>query len=287
MVDGRHRRADRAAHRGDDELRLARAEHLAARVPARRAPRVRPRARHDPRAPEPGRAGKIPWDKPKVYAYYAQQGWSKADVDFNIFEVYDEDETNFTDLRPDVDHAVRHPGRADDRLVRDRLEHRVLARPTVDFMRRAVPELARHVELDVGGARFAADLAVGSEVDTFHFDVADPATHIVTTDWARPTGADPARPQRARRRADLGRRPRPRHQRAHRPQAVAGGVLAVRAPQGPGGEGTYDIMASRSGRADAARRRGGLARLPAAVASRRGLVSGLAGSRPPTYAVLQ
>ena len=48
------------AHRGDDELRLARADDRAARVPARRAPRVRPRARHDPRAPEPGRPGQDP-----------------------------------------------------------------------------------------------------------------------------------------------------------------------------------------------------------------------------------
>ena len=37
----------------------------------------------------PAAQGEIPWDKPKVYAYYAQQGWSKDDVDTNIFEVYD------------------------------------------------------------------------------------------------------------------------------------------------------------------------------------------------------
>ena len=29
----------------------------------------------------PAAQGVIPWDKPKVYAYYAQQGWSKDDVD--------------------------------------------------------------------------------------------------------------------------------------------------------------------------------------------------------------
>ena len=43
---------------------------------------------------------KIPWDKPKVYAHYAQQGWSIADVDSNIFAVYDEDDTNFTTFDP-------------------------------------------------------------------------------------------------------------------------------------------------------------------------------------------
>ena len=30
----------------------------------------------------------IPWDKPKVYAYYARQGWSQAQVDHNIFRKY-------------------------------------------------------------------------------------------------------------------------------------------------------------------------------------------------------
>ena len=35
-----------------------------------------------------------------MYAYYAQQGWTKDDVDSNIFDVYDEDTTNFTDVRP-------------------------------------------------------------------------------------------------------------------------------------------------------------------------------------------
>ena len=55
VVDGRHRRPDRAAHAADDELRLARAGHGHPRVPAGRASRVRPCPRHDPRAPEPRR----------------------------------------------------------------------------------------------------------------------------------------------------------------------------------------------------------------------------------------
>jgi len=41
------------------------------------------------------RAG-IPWDKPKVYAYYAKSGWSKADVDNNIFKKYSDSTTNFS-----------------------------------------------------------------------------------------------------------------------------------------------------------------------------------------------
>ena len=35
-----------------------------------------------------------------MYAYYAQQGWSQDDVDFNIFEVYAEESTNYTEFDP-------------------------------------------------------------------------------------------------------------------------------------------------------------------------------------------
>ena len=41
--------------------------------------------------------GGIPWDKPKVYAYYAQQGWGQAQVDTNIFAKYGADQLNMTD----------------------------------------------------------------------------------------------------------------------------------------------------------------------------------------------
>lgn len=39
----------------------------------------------------------IPWDKPKVYAYYKQtQGWSTQQVDVNIFQKYSTTETNYS-----------------------------------------------------------------------------------------------------------------------------------------------------------------------------------------------
>ncbi len=38
----------------------------------------------------------IPWDKPKVYAYYARQGWSKELVDSNIFQKYSSSSTQFS-----------------------------------------------------------------------------------------------------------------------------------------------------------------------------------------------
>lgn len=39
----------------------------------------------------------IPWDKPRVYEYYAAtQGWSKAQVDNNLFATYTTSQTNFS-----------------------------------------------------------------------------------------------------------------------------------------------------------------------------------------------
>jgi hypothetical protein len=45
---------------------------------------------HEHQHPEAG----IPWDRPKVYAYYARMGWSKEQVDSNIFAKYDSNQLN-------------------------------------------------------------------------------------------------------------------------------------------------------------------------------------------------
>ena len=71
----------------------------------------------------PDALGKIPWDEPKVYAYYAQQGWSREDVDANIFDVYDEDMTNFTTFDPTSIMQYADARLVDDRHLLGRLEH--------------------------------------------------------------------------------------------------------------------------------------------------------------------
>lgn len=50
----------------------------------------------------------IPWDRPKVYAYYARQGWNEADVNRNIFTRYEADQLNMTeyDQRSIMHYAV-------------------------------------------------------------------------------------------------------------------------------------------------------------------------------------
>lgn len=46
----------------------------------------------------PTDTNQIPWDKPAVYQYYAERGWSKATVDQNIFRKYAQNITKYTDF---------------------------------------------------------------------------------------------------------------------------------------------------------------------------------------------
>lgn len=129
----------------------------------------------------PAALGKIPWDKPKVYAYYAQQNWSKADVDQNIFDVYAEDSTNHTAFDPTsiMEYAVP------DSLTIGTYSigwNTTLSPMDIEFMRRQYPSGSPGtVEIEVNAPPTAADLSTGGEVDTYHFDVSAAATHIMAT----------------------------------------------------------------------------------------------------------
>lgn len=49
--------------------------------------------------------GGIPWNKPRVYEYYAAIGWSKEEVDQQVFQLLSVDQTNFTTYDP---HSIMH-----------------------------------------------------------------------------------------------------------------------------------------------------------------------------------
>ncbi|MEO6525027.1 MAG: M12 family metallopeptidase [Gemmatimonadaceae bacterium] len=130
----------------------------------------------------PAAQGEIPWDKPKVYAYYAQQGWDKDDVDSNIFEVYTEDSTNHTsfDSTSIMEYAIP------DSLTIGSYSigwNTSLSQTDIEFTRRQYPKASPGlVTLTVGGDRIAADVSAGGEVDTYKFDVGTAATHIMSTE---------------------------------------------------------------------------------------------------------
>jgi Astacin (Peptidase family M12A) len=130
----------------------------------------------------PAALGKIPWDKPKVYAYYAQQSWSKADVDSNIFEVYSEDSTNHTAFDPTsiMEYAVPDSLTVGSYAIGWNTEFSPM---DTDFMRRQYPKgSAGTAELSVGGPRVSTDISAAGEVDTYHFDVAVAASYVMTTE---------------------------------------------------------------------------------------------------------
>jgi hypothetical protein len=130
----------------------------------------------------PAAQGQIPWDKPKVYAYYAQQNWTKADVDFNIFQLYTEESTNHSAFDPTsiMEYAVPDSLTTGSYAIGWNTEFSPM---DVEFMKRQYPKNAPSMtELAIGGARVAADLASAGEVDNFHFRVATAATYIVTTE---------------------------------------------------------------------------------------------------------
>ncbi len=129
----------------------------------------------------PAAAGQIPWDRPKVYAYYARQGWKPQDVDENIFDVYAADATNFTawDRASIMQYAVPDELTVGSFAVGWNSE---LSQLDKDFMRRQYPEGSPGtVELEPGAPAYEADLAVSGEVDTYRFEVAASATFALST----------------------------------------------------------------------------------------------------------
>ena len=134
----------------------------------------------------PAAQGQIPWDKPKVYAYYAQQGWSKDDVDFNIFQLYSEDSTNHTAFDPTsiMEYAIP------DSLTIGSYSigwNTAFSATDTEFMRRQYPKAAPAMTELTLGERVGADLATAGEVDQFHFTVATAATYIMSTEGATDT----------------------------------------------------------------------------------------------------
>lgn len=132
----------------------------------------------------PEAVGRIPWDKPKVYAYYARQGWSQQDVDENIFDVYDRDDTNFTsfDSSSIMQYAVPDDLTVGSFAIGWNTE---LSQMDKDFMRRQYPKGSPGtVDLTVGAPAHEADLSVGAEVDTYRFEADTAATYIMATTGA-------------------------------------------------------------------------------------------------------
>jgi hypothetical protein len=134
-------------------------------------------------------AARIPWDKEKVYAYYAQppNGWSREMVDRNIFRAYAADTTNFSAFDPESimlypvpDELTVGPWKVDWNTRLSAMDK--------DFMARQYPRGGPGVvALEVGAPPHEADLAVSGEVDAYTFEVPTAGTYLASTEGATDT----------------------------------------------------------------------------------------------------
>lgn len=134
----------------------------------------------------------INWDLEAVYAYYARQGWTREDVDYNVLGVYDTELTNFSLYDPAS--IMHYP--ISDSLTLDNFSvgwNTRFSRTDVDFMRLQYPktDVPSVVELPVNDnfdwSLLSTNIATGGEVDVFHFRVPRTATYIMKTEGALDT----------------------------------------------------------------------------------------------------
>lgn len=135
---------------------------------------------HEHQSPVAG----IKWDKPAVYAYYAQLSppWSKRQVDSNLFEVLQPGLTNFSafDRKSIMLYPISNAFTTDDFSVGWNSD---LSETDKQFMAGQYPfRPTEPLPLKVNGARVPAAIGAWGEVDRFAFKVTKAGLHIITTE---------------------------------------------------------------------------------------------------------
>ena len=114
---------------------------------------------------------RIPWDKPKVYAYYADLGWPKSMVDEQVLFAHSPEGMQWS--RFDPDSIMLYP--VDNALTIGDWEigwNQRLSEQDKAFIRAQYPFEARPiVELRLDAAPIAADIGTDGEVDRYRFAV--------------------------------------------------------------------------------------------------------------------
>lgn len=124
----------------------------------------------------------IPWDKEAVYAFYARQGWSRTQVDRNLFEAYSRE--GIRNSRFDRDSIMLYA--VDNALTIGDWEvgwNRILSAGDTAFMAAQYPSEEKVVPaLDPSGIAVRASIGTHGEIDTYSLDVAQRRRHILTTE---------------------------------------------------------------------------------------------------------
>lgn len=125
----------------------------------------------------------IPWDKPKVYAYYAgpPNYWSKEQVDTNLFQKYGQDITQFSQFDPKSIMLYPIPN---DFTIGD-FEvgwNRVLSEVDKQFIGTQYPLTPKTVyDLTIDGGPVSASIGAYGETDTYTFNVATAGRYRIET----------------------------------------------------------------------------------------------------------
>lgn len=125
----------------------------------------------------------IPWDKEAVYRFYAgpPNHWSKEDVDHNLFQAYDREQTQFSQFDKDSIMLYAIP----DELTIGAYSvgwNRQLSGTDKDYIGRVYPlERKEVLPVEVDGHAAEASVEKNGEEDEFSFRVRDPGTYVVET----------------------------------------------------------------------------------------------------------
>jgi hypothetical protein len=133
-------------------------------------------------------AGGIQWNKPVVYRELGgpPNNWPKSVVDHNMFDTYDRDQTQFTELDPRSIMMYSFPARwtLNDFSTPENTE---LSEKDKNFIGSAAvyPKTPRPgaglTEISVGGAATKADIGRPGEEDLFQFKAATAGRYVVET----------------------------------------------------------------------------------------------------------
>jgi hypothetical protein len=133
---------------------------------------------HEHEHPENG----IPWDKEKVYAYYKKtDGWSRAEVDEQLFSRYSRSETNFSQFDPKsiMLYAIPNSLTVGDFEVG---WNRRLSENDKAFIGRIYPKTVTEAKaLVVNGDAVQAEIGTVGEEDLFAFRVPKTARYEIGT----------------------------------------------------------------------------------------------------------
>lgn len=123
----------------------------------------------------------IPWDVPAVYAHYTRtQGWTRADVDRNLFQRYSVGETNFSEFDQ---HSIMLYAIPDSLTVGTWSAgwNTTLSEQDRAFAGRVYPKERVVPELTVDGPRTEAAIGQAGEVDAFRFVADQPGRYVMDT----------------------------------------------------------------------------------------------------------